>query len=193
MKTALYRYLDELGACEEALEWIEENSLNDPQAAWDMCPHARWLIWAVELHLNKPGWPTRQDLVLAACDCAEVSLHLVSAGEDRPRIAIDTARRWAVGEATLEDCRGVSLDAADVVFDATRFAGCIAARAVSLSRAASAVGSAAYHAAFAAIATYHAANAVADAIEQSGGDEQKALADMSDIVRKRLYIGEVEL
>jgi hypothetical protein len=80
-----------------------------------------------------------------------------------------------------------------VVFDATRFAGCIAARAVSLSRAGSAVGSAAYHAAFAAIATYHAANAVADAIEQSGGDEQKALADMSDIVRKRLYIGEVEL
>jgi hypothetical protein len=41
-------------------------------------------------------------------------------------------------------------------------------------------------------AEYAVANA-ADAIWLSGGDKQEALADMADIVRKRLYIGKVEL
>jgi hypothetical protein len=193
MKTALYRYLDHLGACDEALKWIEENNLRDTQAAWDTCPDARWLFWVTERHPGKTGWPTRQEVVLAACDCAEVSLYLIPACEDRPRIAIDTARRWAVGEADIEECRLTGLDAADVVFDATRFAGCIAARAVSLSRAASAAYRAAHHAVYAANYASDAANAVADAIVYSGGDKQEALADMADIVRKRLYIGKVGL
>ena len=45
----------------------------------------------------------RRRLVLAACACARTVLHLVPAGEDRPRVAIETAERWARGEATLDE------------------------------------------------------------------------------------------
>jgi hypothetical protein len=38
MKIDLYEYLGRKQACNEALEWIDENNLSDPQAAWDMCP-----------------------------------------------------------------------------------------------------------------------------------------------------------
>jgi hypothetical protein len=118
MKTALYRYLEKLEACADALTWIDDNKLSDPQVAWDTCPDARWLFWVIERHLDKPGWPTHQEVVLAACDCAEVSLHLIPADEDRPRIAIETARRWVAGEATIEECRLTALDAADAAYAA---------------------------------------------------------------------------
>jgi hypothetical protein len=107
VKTKLYSYLKNLGACKDALEWIDDNSLSDPQVAWDTCPVLSWLLWLAARHQGGPGWPTRQELVLAARDCA------------------------------------------------------------------------AYYAAY--------------AIETAGGDGQKALADMADIVRKRLYIGEISL
>jgi hypothetical protein len=186
MKTDLYRYLYTLGACDEALEWIEENSLNDPQVAWDTCPDASWLLWFVAKHLGNPGWPTHRELVSATCDCAEAVLYLIPKGEDRPRIAIETVRRLVAGEATLKECEKAVTMACHVAryraYDA---------RAVS-------------HAAYAACTVYaacapfatsapYAATRAAKAIEHSGGDYQKALACLAGIVRKRLYIGRVEL
>lgn len=44
-------------------------------------------------------------VVLVACDCAETALRYVPAGADGPRIAIETARAWSRGEATMEDVR----------------------------------------------------------------------------------------
>jgi hypothetical protein len=38
-----------------------------------------------------------------ACDFAETTLHLVEDGEERPRRAIETKRRWLCGEATDEE------------------------------------------------------------------------------------------
>ena len=175
MKTALYRYLDNLGACEEALEWVDDNSLNDPQTAWDMCPDARWLIWVVEPHLGKPGWPTRRELVLAACDCAETVAHLVPEDEDRLWGVLATVRRWARGKATARECEKAA-DKAKSAAVSTSYYDAHATRNVL----------AAYHAAYAAMRA-------AKAIEHSGGDYQKALAYLADIVRKRLYIGRVEL
>jgi hypothetical protein len=185
VKTKLYRYLETLEACKPALDWIEEVSLNDPQVAWDTCPDPRWLIWVTEKHQGKPGWPTRQEVVLTACGCAEMSLHLVPADEVRPRLAIATARRWAEGKATFEECRQAVIYAVD------------AANAVhSTSRAAYIAAYAAAYAVDTVFAVYRAAGAAyhaADAIGLSGGDFYKALADMADIVRKRLYIGEISL
>lgn len=40
-------------------------------------------------------------IALLACDFAERALRFVPEGEDRPRIAIDTTRRWVRGEATI--------------------------------------------------------------------------------------------
>jgi len=45
---------------------------------------------------------SRQQLVLIACDIARLCLHLLPKGEDRPRVAIETAEAWARGEATRE-------------------------------------------------------------------------------------------
>ena len=63
----------------------------------------------------------RERIVLAACDCAELSLKHVPANEDKHRVAIATARRWALGRETVENVK-VAADAADAAYDATRAA-----------------------------------------------------------------------
>ena len=45
----------------------------------------------------------RRRLTMAACDCAETVLHYVPAGEERPRIAIQTARAWCFNRASTDD------------------------------------------------------------------------------------------
>ena len=47
----------------------------------------------------------RRRLVLASGDCAETVLHFVPAGEDRPRRALEVARAWCRGDASLDDVR----------------------------------------------------------------------------------------
>lgn len=46
--------------------------------------------------------------VWLACAVARTVLHLVPAGEDRPRIAIETAGRWVRGTATEQECRAAA-------------------------------------------------------------------------------------
>lgn len=91
-----------LGACSDALAWLsaQEGSLYD---AWRRCERGDWLLWlAARVGVD------RRLLWLAACDCAEPALVHVPAGENRPRVAIETARRWAAGEATLEEVRSAA-------------------------------------------------------------------------------------
>jgi hypothetical protein len=63
------------------------------------------MLWLVGKMADKPKWPTLQQVVLAACACAETALKYVPKGEDRPRLAIETARKWAHGETTLQEVR----------------------------------------------------------------------------------------
>jgi len=84
-------------ACKEAMEWLGDD--RDSTRMWDECERPDWLLWYATNHV-----PLEQ-LVLAACDCAETSLFYLPEGENRPRIAIETARKWAVGEASLEDVK----------------------------------------------------------------------------------------
>ena len=46
---------------------------------------------------------TTTDSVLCACACARTALRHVPAGDLRPLRAIETAERWARGEATQDD------------------------------------------------------------------------------------------
>ena len=69
---------------------VEHNGLND----------ALWALWAV-----LPEQATERDRIarLFACDCAEAVLPIYERkypNDKRPRNAIETARRYAVGEAT---------------------------------------------------------------------------------------------
>jgi len=89
--------LTKLGACTEAVKWAGRKT---PKKAWETCKQSDWLLWiAGKLNID------RKKLVLAACACARTALKYIPAGEDRPRIAIETAEAWTRGEATIEQVR----------------------------------------------------------------------------------------
>ena len=91
-----WRYSGEARAWSLHRDWV---------SAWMECRDARWMLHAAADVVDRPT------LVLAACACARTVLHLVSAGEDRPRVAIETAERWARGDATLGDVRRAAREA----------------------------------------------------------------------------------
>jgi hypothetical protein len=86
-----------LKACSDAVEWVGERTL---EQAWADCERGDWMLW-----LAARAAVRRQDIVLAACDCARLALRYVPEGEHRPRVAIATAEAWAVGVATMDEVR----------------------------------------------------------------------------------------
>ena len=86
----LLTLLRKVNACSEAIEWIENDKLTLKQA-WSKCKQPDWLIWFAA----KTKMATHQEIVLVACDCAETALKYVPEGENRPRLAIEAARKWA--------------------------------------------------------------------------------------------------
>ena len=124
-------------ACQPALNWLGDRA---PETAWRECPRADWMLWAAgKLKAD------RRLLVTIAYHIARKVLHLVPAGEDRPRIAIETTERWVRGEATIEEVRAARQDA----WDAYAYAATAAAEA-----AAYAAYAAAAYAAYAAADAY---------------------------------------
>ena len=100
--STLTRFLKSKGACEEAVTWAEGKTFAE---AWKSCQRGDWMLWLCGKMSGEKSWPTRREVVLAACACAETALKYVPKGEDRPRLAIETARRWADGKATLQEVR----------------------------------------------------------------------------------------
>ena len=92
--------LNELGACSSVVEWAHGKTLH---VVWKTCQRGDWLLWLARIMADKRGWPTRKQIVLAACACAETALKYVPKGEERPKKAIQTARAWAKGKATIEE------------------------------------------------------------------------------------------
>ena len=98
--TALQEHLESLGACQEAREWAGARTATE---TWEQCERADWLLWwAAKTEAN-----THQQVVLAACACARRALRFVSEGEDRPRLAIEAAERWAA-EPTKDNQRAAA-------------------------------------------------------------------------------------
>ena len=89
--------LESMGACVDVVDWASEYP--SWEVAWDSCERADWLLWfSIKL-------ADRKLVVLAACACARTTLHLVPKGEERPRLAIETAEAWTRGEATIDEVR----------------------------------------------------------------------------------------
>ena len=135
MKT-LMRNLRRLGACSEAVEWA--NTQPDPETLWRGCHRGDWMLW-----LAARAGVRRQDVVLAACACARLALSRVTVGEERPRIAIETAEAWARGDAgvTLAQVRAAAdaaAYAADAAADAAAYAAAYASDAAAYAAAAAA-------------------------------------------------------
>ena len=187
------KLLREIGACGEAVRWAKGKSLAE---VWEQCERGDWLLWLCGRMADKQDWPSRMDVVLAACACAETALKYVKAGEDRPRIAIETARKWARGEATIQEVRTDAYAAYAAA--AAAYAAAAAAYAASdadaaADAAAAADAYAAYAAAAAAYAAYaaaYAAYAAADAAAAARREESRlaVLKQCADIVRTTITL-----
>jgi hypothetical protein len=92
-------------------EWLGDR---DSRQMWAECRRPDWLLWWASLCL-----PFRE-IALAACDCAETALHCVPEGEDRPRLAIETARRWLYGSETLDQYYRARAEALSYAVEARR-------------------------------------------------------------------------
>jgi hypothetical protein len=166
----LAKTLRRLGACREAREWAKGKSLAE---VYEALHRADWWLWLAAL-----VGVDRKRVVLAACACARTALKYVPDGETRPIAAIETAEKWARGEAgvTLNDVR-----------EAAR-----ASRAAYAAAAAYDAAAAAYAATYAAYAAYDAADDAAyaayDAAAAADDDDarRKALAEMMTLVREHL-------
>jgi len=113
--------LARLGACEDAVLWAMQQP--DPEAAWRSCERGDWMLWLTAKLAGPPGDDSRRPLVLAACECARLVLHLLPVGEDRPRRAIEMAEHWAKGDMTLDDARvAAAADAANAAANANAYA-----------------------------------------------------------------------
>lgn len=131
-----------LGACREAVDWAEGKSF---EGAWNTSPRADWMLWL----LGKIDGKASSRIIFASCACARTALKYIPVGEDRPRLAIETAELFVEGKATIKE-----LESAE---EAAR-AAWVAATAASASWAASAASSAAWVAASAPVSAAWAAS-----------------------------------
>lgn len=112
-------------ACKPALEWLLTQP--DLAIAWDACDRADWMLWLAARVCPRPV------IVLAACDCAETSLlYLKDEGLRAAQQALETTRRWARGEATIEEVRSAARSASSASAAAAVYAADCAARKKAL-------------------------------------------------------------
>ena len=168
--------LRDLGACRKAIDWAK--AYPTLAEAWTACERADWMLWLLGRTCGARGSEAHRALVLTACACARTVLHLVRAGEDRPRIAIETTEQWARGEngVTLADVRAYAAYAAY----AAAYAAYASADAADASASASA-----YAAADSAYAAYASADA-ADAADAAYAEARTThLRTLADLIRTR--------
>jgi len=187
-KEQLATLLAEHHACREAVTWTKGKSFSE---AWSSCTRPDWLLWLAGRMANEKGWWTRQQVVLAACACAESVLYIFEGRypeDKRPRKAIETARLWAEGKATLEEVKNAAASA-----DAAAYASAAASADAAASAYASAdADAAAYASAAAAYASAAAAYASAAAAAAASADAAfrgtltRKRKELADLVRKEL-------
>ena len=169
---SLLAFARDRGACAEARDWLATQT--DPRTAWETCERPDWMIWYARRRNVE-----RKVLVRIACDCARTALRFVPEGEDRPRLAIEAAERWTLGEATIDEVRAAAAAAAAVAYAADAAADAAAAAAYAAAYAAIAAAAAAAAAAYVADAVAAAAAYVADAAADAAAYVADAVADVA--------------
>jgi hypothetical protein len=90
--------LIKLNACQEAVEWVEDKTIE--QAVND-CPRGDWMLWlAAKVDVDF------QKLTLAKGLCANTVRHLMK--DERSIKAVDTAIAFGEGKATLDELQNSS-------------------------------------------------------------------------------------
>lgn len=164
-----------LDACGPSRAYLRGRTVAE---AWSECRRADWLLLAaVRLGVD------HRPIVMAACACARMALRYVPAGDDRPRVGIETAEAWCRGAATLERVYAAIADA----HAAHAFADTYDAAAYDT----------AYAAAYAATATTapgaagYAARATTHAADDAEVVREKSLADMALLVRGHISLDHI--
>jgi len=174
--------LIEMDACAEAVEWVGEKTMAE---AWATCERADWMLWLV----GKIDGSYTPRLRLAACACARTALKYVTPGDERPRLAIECAERFAMGEATQKELDAAWASARDAAWSAARDAEWAAAWSAAWAGTGDAArvgaGAAAGDAAWAS-----AGDSARDAVWDGEGDAawdaagDAASKEMADLVRQ---------
>src|SRR5260221_1252859 len=90
--------LKQLYACDEAINWLEENKFNSLQEAWQVCKRADWMIWLLNKYSGGCNSKLRKKLTLTTCEIARTVLHIFETkypNDKRPRICLETTEKWA--------------------------------------------------------------------------------------------------
>lgn len=95
-----------LNACEDAIEWVNSRE-GTAQEIWDRCERGDWMLWFAAKTCDP------KIVGLSACACARTALKYVTAGEDRPRICIETTEAYWNGKASVEEVRKARDNAAN--------------------------------------------------------------------------------
>ena len=191
MSIILKDLLIELNACEGARNWVKDKSLS---TAWKECSRADWMLWLIGKMADKPGWPTRKNVIELACDCAETALPIWKKkylNDKRPQQCIEATRDYLKGKTSLEELKKYRSDAAAYAAYAAYAADAAAYAAADAAYAADAAD-AAYAAAYAA-AAYAADAYAADAYRKDAArkdEEQAQIEIMKRYAREALKGGE---
>jgi len=176
--------LESMHACREACEWVGGKSLEE---AWETCERGDWMLWlAVKAGVD------RKKVVLAACECARLSLKYIPEEEIRPLRAIEMAEAWADDKVSIKEVKQAAY-AAYAAANATHAtnAAYAAAYAVYAATYTAYASNATAKAAYAAYAAANAADAAADAAYAAAA-RKSTLKKCADIVRKRILVEDIE-
>jgi hypothetical protein len=96
----------------EAVAWLGDRTA---QAAYAECNRADWLLWLFARTAGAAGCPTKEDVLLTLCACAEVTKPWWPAGDScRHTLA---AIRTCVRDNTIREMSAVAMAALDTAFD----------------------------------------------------------------------------
>ena len=167
--------LKKLNPCADAWKWVKDQESR--KRAWVDCERGDWMLWLIGKTAGVPMSDERRPLVLAVCDCAELVSEYVPKGEDRPRKAIEAARKWADGNNSVseQDVR----NAATVTYTAAT-----TAAATTAAYAATAAYTTVTYTAAATAAAYAATAAATAATADDADARNRILKQCADIVRK---------
>jgi hypothetical protein len=175
------KLLSDLGACSDGVEWAKGKTL---AKVWATLERADWMLWLIGKMADKPGWPTRKQVVLLAVDCAETVLPIWEKrhpGDERVKNCLEGTRKYLAGKITLPELR---------VLRAAAYAAYAAAAAAYAADAAADAAYAAYAAAYAAAAAAAAAADAADAYVAAyvAADAAYVAADAAAAARKKAHL-----
>jgi hypothetical protein len=188
----LKQLLKRLRACNEAIEWTEENNITTLTEAWAKCERGDWMLWFAGKRSGEPESEKRKVLVLAACECARLALPYAKS----PTVlaCIETTEKWARGDgefARVREARSAAAyAAADAAYADAAYAAAYATdadAAAAYDAAAAAYAAAAYAAAAAAAAAgaaYAAATYAAAAYADDADARNRTLKKCANIIRK---------